>query len=126
MIITIITSMRFKKELLEQTRRLSLQGHVVLTPVVCSAEQASDFYKELMALHKEKLSLSDRAFVLNVGGYIGDGGKEEIEYCHTLNLPVWYLEDKKIRRNKYGNKHRRNIGGLTNDSCDIPIRSINK
>ena len=72
MIITIITSMRFKEELLEQTKKLSLEGHIVLSPVICSEFEGNEHHGELMQLHRKKLKMCDRAFVLNVDGYIAN------------------------------------------------------
>lgn len=32
-------------------------------------------------MHKRKIDLSDEIFVINVGGYIGESTKSEIEYA---------------------------------------------
>ena len=43
-------------------------------------------------LHKRKIDLSDRVLVLNVGGYIGDSTRGEIQYArHIVGIPVDYL-----------------------------------
>lgn len=43
-------------------------------------------------LHKRKIDLADEVFVLNVGGYIGDSTRSEIEYAERLRMPIRYLE----------------------------------
>lgn len=53
-------------------------------------------------LHKRKIDISDEVFVINVGGYIGDSTKSEIDYAIQKGVPVRYLE--KIKPNKTKNK----------------------
>jgi hypothetical protein len=43
-------------------------------------------------LHKRKIDLADEVFVLNVGGYIGESTRSEIEYAQALGMPIRYLE----------------------------------
>lgn len=43
-------------------------------------------------LHKRKIDLADRVYVLNVGGYIGSSTRGEIEYAEARGKPVDYLE----------------------------------
>jgi len=84
--------MSFVGRIVDETKRLSLEGHVVLGPVACSTLEGIDHHDLLVDLHKEKLLMCDYAFVLNVGGYIGDGGRDEIEFCKEHSIPVKYLE----------------------------------
>lgn len=44
-------------------------------------------------LHKRKIDLADYVLVLNVGGYIGESTRSEIEYAEALGKPVEYLEE---------------------------------
>jgi hypothetical protein len=44
-------------------------------------------------LHKRKIDLSDEVYVLNVGGYIGDSTRSEVEYAKTTGKPVRWLEN---------------------------------
>jgi hypothetical protein len=39
--------------------------------------------------------MCDNVLVLNVGGYIGDSTKSEIEYAERIGKPVRYLEELK-------------------------------
>jgi hypothetical protein len=43
-------------------------------------------------LHKRKIDLADEVLVLNVGGYIGDSTRSEIEYAKKEGKIVRYLE----------------------------------
>lgn len=36
--------------------------------------------------------MSDAIYVMNVGGYIGESTRKEIEYAHSLNKEVLYFE----------------------------------
>ena len=44
-------------------------------------------------MHKRKIDMADEIFVINVGGYIGESTKSEIEYAKAHNKKVKYLED---------------------------------
>jgi len=48
--------------------------------------------ERLDELHLRKIDLADRVFVLNVGGYIGESTRNEIEYAEKIGKPVMYLE----------------------------------
>ena len=43
-------------------------------------------------MHKRKIDIADEIFVINVGGYIGESTKSEIEYakkhCKNINYLV--------------------------------------
>ncbi|CDF20608.1 putative uncharacterized protein [Clostridium sp. CAG:609] len=43
-------------------------------------------------MHKRKIDMADEIFVINVGGYIGDSTKTEIEYATKTGKKVNYLE----------------------------------
>jgi len=43
-------------------------------------------------LHLRKIDLADEVLVLNVGGYIGDSTRREVEYARTTGKPVRWLE----------------------------------
>ena len=86
----------FQKAKLEET----LAGKIVLT-IGCDTKSdgelfkgpgGEDIKKKLDALHKEKIALADEILVLNVGGYIGESTKSEIECARWLGKKVHYLE----------------------------------
>ena len=79
--------------------RLTLEGVIVLGVGVC--KHAEDHGGEALGgnvcdrldeLHWRKIDLSDEIFVLNVGGYIGNSTRKEIEYAERTGKPVLYLE----------------------------------
>lgn len=43
-------------------------------------------------LHKRKIDLADRVLVLNVGGYVGDSTRSEVEYAEAHGVEVSWLE----------------------------------
>ena len=56
-----------------------------------------DVAQALDELHKRKIDLADYILVLNVGGYIGDSTRSEIEYAEALGKRVDYLEPDYVR-----------------------------
>jgi hypothetical protein len=47
-------------------------------------------------LHKRKIDLAESIFVLNVGGYIGESTKSEIEYAKKTYKKIHYLEEPNL------------------------------
>jgi len=43
-------------------------------------------------MHKRKIDMADSIFVINVGGYIGESTRSEIEYAKKNGRGVQYLE----------------------------------
>lgn len=50
-------------------------------------------------MHKRKIDMADEIFVINVGGYIGNSTKSEIEYAKEHDKIVRYLENNLNRDN---------------------------
>ncbi len=46
-------------------------------------------------LHKRKVDLADYVLVLNVGGYVGESTRSEIDYARRIGRRVEYLEDSR-------------------------------
>lgn len=44
--------------------------------------------------HRRKIDLADEILVLNIGGYIGESTRGEIEYAHATGKPVRYVMDE--------------------------------
>lgn len=94
-------STRFKDAWYEQGKRLTYEGHIVLSVGDLDTSSAArdvnvPVVPELKAmldeLHKRKIDLADEVLVLNVGGYIGDSTRSEIAYAEKIGRPVRYLE----------------------------------
>lgn len=112
MTVTICGSMRFIPEMLKWYEKLSLEGYLVYLPVFLGAHGrtvwsyvdeavikiphylgVSDGLKDkLQQLHFKKISDSDFIFVVNPGGYVGEGAMAEIEFAKDHLTPVQYLD----------------------------------
>lgn len=101
-IVCLCGSTRFYEQWQEQNFRYTLDGHIVLSvgfyPHCADKAHAAhvgvttEQKIALDELHKRKIDLADRVFVINVGGYIGESTKSEIEYAIAHGKPVTYLE----------------------------------
>ena len=93
-------STRFVETFNEQRKSLTEAGHIVLSiEVVTTQAREVDpqnvnpgLKARLDELHKRKIDLAEDVLVLNVGGYIGESTRSEIEYAHRIGTPVRYLE----------------------------------
>jgi hypothetical protein len=54
--------------------------------------EKSGLKERLDELHMRKIDLADKVMVINVGGYIGESTRREIEYAESTGKPVEYLE----------------------------------
>lgn len=96
-IITLCGSTKFKDEFIREQKRLSLEGNIVLSVGLFGhADSPEAFNPETKAMlddaHKAKIDMSDEIFVVNVGGYIGESTRSEIEYAKKNMKKVNYLE----------------------------------
>jgi cell division protein FtsB len=48
--------------------------------------------QRLDELHKRKIDLADEVLILNVGGYIGESTKSELEYARANGKTIRFLE----------------------------------
>ena len=44
-------------------------------------------------MHKRKIDLADGIYVINVGGYIGQSTRSEIDYARRTGKTIEYLEE---------------------------------
>lgn len=104
-VICLSGSTRFTNEMLELIWKFHLEGMVAIGWCVLPSNHNPDgsevdhhlAEKEGVAdlldeLHLRKIDLADEVFVVNVGGYIGDGTRREIAYAEKTGKPVHYLE----------------------------------
>ena len=97
-VVVLCGSTRFSEAWTKARYDLTLAGKIVLT-IGCDTKSdeglgITDEQKvALDELHKRKIDLADRVLVLNVGGYIGDSTRSEIEYAEWFEKPIDYLED---------------------------------
>lgn len=43
-------------------------------------------------IHKRNIDMADSIYVINVGGYIGESTRSEIEYAQNYGKKISYLE----------------------------------
>ena len=96
-VITLCGSTRFKNEFLEAQKQLTLDGNIVISVGLFGHSGDNEVWsagtKEMLDdMHKRKIDMADEIFVINVGGYIGDSTKSEIEYARQTGKLVKYLE----------------------------------
>lgn len=97
-VVTLCGSTRFKNTFLELLKKLTLEGNIVLLPGVyahAGDEEAwepgrKDVFDDM---HRRKIDMSDAIFVVNVGGYIGESTRREIEYARKNGRMIRYLEE---------------------------------
>lgn len=93
-IITVCGSSRFKEEITEISIQMELLGNVLLVPIFPINERSEQFTEKdlriLGEMHKEKIKLSNAILVVNVGGYIGENTREEIQFAKSLNKEIIY------------------------------------
>jgi hypothetical protein len=96
-IITLCGSTRFRDEFLEEQKRLTLEGNIVISVGLFGhsgdSEVWADNIKDMLDdMHLKKIDIADEIFVINKNGYIGASTRKEIEYASGTNKPVRYLE----------------------------------
>lgn len=96
-IITLCGSTKFKDEFIEEQKRLTLEGNIVISVGLFGHSGDDEVWSETIKpmlddMHKRKIDLADEIFVINVGGYIGSSTRSEINYAIMTNKPVKYLK----------------------------------
>lgn len=105
-IVCLCGSTRFWGQFQEASLRETLAGNIVLSiGAATSADHddktfgglkpASEFEatkKALDQLHFHKIEMADEVLVLNIGGYVGESTRNEIDYAERCEKPIRYLE----------------------------------
>ena len=96
-VITLCGSTRFKDAFMETQKRLTLEGNIVISVGLFGHSGDDEVWKEgtkemLDNMHKRKIDMSDGIFVINVGGYVGESTRSEIDYAIKNGKTVEYLE----------------------------------
>ena len=97
-VITLCGSTRFKDAFLQEQKRLTLEGNIVLSVGLFGHSGDDEVWTEgtkamLDDMHKRKIDMADEIFVINVGGYIGESTRSEIAYAQSTGKAVRYLEE---------------------------------
>ncbi len=102
-VITLCGSTRFKDEFIEAQKRLTLEGNIVISVGLFGHSGDTEVWEGmdegtlsktkamLDDMHKRKIDMADSIYVVNVGGYIGESTRSEIEYAKVHNKGVEYL-----------------------------------
>lgn len=100
-IICLCGSTRFIEQFAIKTWELELQGYIVLGCTLLPSWYCPvrDHFAESLGVkdqrdnhHLQKIDLADEILVLNIGGYIGESTRREIEYATKTGKPINYLE----------------------------------
>lgn len=94
--ITLCGPIKFKTEFMKVQEELVLNRNIVFTPNFfrnTNIEINSETKKMLDEMHRQKIDMSDEIYVINVGGYVGESTKTEIEYAKIKNKKISYLEN---------------------------------
>lgn len=91
--VTLCGSMRFEKEMQDIALTLELDyGFNVLQPVYNPAGKTIGGTEKtaVTAAHYQKIELSDAVYVVDIGGYIGQSVKAEIEFARAHEKEILY------------------------------------
>lgn len=103
-VVTLCGSTRFKDKFMEVQKRLTLEGNIVISVGLFGHSGDQEVWenmdegtltktKEMLDdMHKRKIDMADSIYVINVGGYIGDSTRSEIEYAQNHGKKIVYLE----------------------------------
>ncbi len=104
-VITLCGSTRFKEQFMKVQKELTLKGYIVISVGLFGHSGDAEVWenmdegtltktKEMLDdMHKRKIDMADEIFVINVGGYIGESTKSEIQYAKEIGKKINYLED---------------------------------
>ena len=103
-VVTLCGSTRFKDAFMGVQKRLTLEGNIVISVGLFGHSGDNEVWenmdegtltktKEMLDdMHKRKIDMADEIYVINVGGYIGESTRSEIEYAKATGKAVRYLE----------------------------------
>ena len=104
-VITLCGSTRFKEQFMEAQKRLTLEGNIVISVGLFGHAGDQEVWdgmdegtlsktKEMLDdMHKRKIDMADEIYVINVGGYIGDSTRSEIQYAEEHGKTVRYYQE---------------------------------
>lgn len=104
-VVTLCGSTRFKDQFMEAQKRLTLAGYIVISVGLFGHAGDQEVWdgmdegtlsktKEMLDdMHKRKIDMADEIYVINVGGYIGDSTRSEIQYAEEHGKTVRYYQD---------------------------------
>lgn len=102
-VLTLCGSTRFYKEFDRICYELTLADYAVFTiGTMLNSDTRLDHSKQTLErfdkLHKSKIIMSEGIFVIDVGGYIGDSTKSEIEFAQIHGRDIYYLSKGDLQK----------------------------
>jgi len=97
-IVCLCGSARFSKAFRDANLKETLDGKIVLS-IGCDTKSdqglnlTEDVKIKLDELHKRKIDLADEVLILNVGDYIGESTRSELNYAKEHNKIIRFLEE---------------------------------
>lgn len=106
LVVCLCGSTRFWREFQRAGLAETMAGRIVLSIGAASGTDDEHFgnlprdeydrVKAMLdALHMHKIELADEVLILNVGGYIGESTRRELEYARALGKVIRWLEPDK-------------------------------
>jgi hypothetical protein len=102
-IVCLCGSTRFSEAFQTANLKETLDGKIVLS-IGCNMKSDTEIFghlpqnelagikQRLDELHKRKIDLADEVLILNVGGYIGESTRSELEYAMDHDKVIRFLE----------------------------------
>ncbi|MBR0147564.1 MAG: hypothetical protein IJM23_00040 [Lachnospiraceae bacterium] len=108
-VVTLCGSTRFKNEFMDVQKRLTLEDNIVISVGIFGHSGDQEVWdgmdegaltktKEMLDdMHKRKIDMADSIYVINVGGYIGESTRSEIEYAkaHGKKYFFWKVCERR-------------------------------
>ena len=103
-IVCLCGSTRFSEAFQEANLHETLEGNIVLT-IGCDRRSDAEIFSHLQPdelgatqirlaeLHLRKIDLADEVLILNVGGYIGESTRRELQYARSQGKVIRFLEN---------------------------------
>lgn len=95
-IITLCGSSRFKELFRKFEKKFTLEGNLVISLNIFTHYDNISLTNNqkllLDKIHREKIKLANKVFIINKFKYIGKSTRKEINYAKKLNKIIEYLE----------------------------------
>lgn len=99
-IVTLCGSTRFGDAYREANRRETLAGRIVLSVGLLGHQEGIDMSGPVKAgldeLHLRKVELADEVLILDVGGYIGQSTRRELDHARAMGKRVRFWSEEVV------------------------------
>lgn len=102
-VVCLCGSTRFVETFDDESLRLTLEGKIVVS--IGSHKSRARQYADNVGGHKKgldvlyfrKIDMADEVLILNVGGYIGESTRRELDYARAMGKVVRFLEPEAVK-----------------------------